>query len=299
MLSICIPIYNFNVVKLVNELHNQATLLQINFEILCIDDCSDPDFKHQNKPIASLSHVNYIELNENIGRSKIRNLFLQYASFNYLLFLDCDALISSYLFIQNYIDAIKTDKQVVCGGLTYNKKKPARNFRLRWKYGIKKEVIPFEIRKSNPYKSFNTINFLINKSTFKQIQFDERINGYGHEDTLFGYKLRKNNITIVHINNPVINDSLEKNDEFIRKTEQAIENLIQINEMVNDPDFIKGITLLRTYDKLRKFHILFLVKVLFRIIKRTTRIVLISGCSCQNLFAFYKLGFLIQRINNN
>ncbi len=294
MLSICIPVYNFNVVKLVTELYNQATQLQINFEIICIDDCSELNFKHQNKPITGLRQVNYIELNENIGRSKIRNLFLKHVSYSYLLFLDCDALISSPFFIQNYIDAIHADTQVVCGGLTYNNKKPARKYQLRWKYGIKKEVISFEKRISNPYKSFNTINFLISKNTFEQIQFDERVTGYGHEDTLFGFQLKTQRITIQHINNPVINESIETNEEFLYKTEQAIRNLVYIqNNITLSSDLTEEISLLAIFNWVQKKKMLFAVRTFWFTFGPIIKKMLISGFAIIPLFSFYKLGYLI------
>jgi len=247
MLSICIPIYNFYVDKLVNELQSQALLLNIDFEIILIDDFSDTQFKNQNKHLAELTRVKYFELPENIGRSKIRNLFLKHAKFNYLLFLDCDAHIDSKSYLKKYIDSIKPETNVLCGGLSYNLKKPEKKYGLRWKYGLKKEVISLKYRLENPYKSFNTIHFLIKRDILQTIPFDERISGYGHEDTFFGYQLKMYNIPITHIENPLINDSLESNEEFILKTEQAIQNLIQIkNILSHNPDFEKDITLLKT-----------------------------------------------------
>jgi len=41
----------------------------------------------------------YIQLDNNIGRAKIRNLFLKYAKYDYLLFLDCDTFIISDDFV--------------------------------------------------------------------------------------------------------------------------------------------------------------------------------------------------------
>ena len=90
MISICIPVYNFNITSLVNELSNQVNSLNIPCEIIVIDDCSE-NFKRINK-IECEKHT-YIELSENIGRARIRNLFLKYAKYEYLLFLDCDSLV--------------------------------------------------------------------------------------------------------------------------------------------------------------------------------------------------------------
>ena len=72
-LSICVPVFNFDVTELVKKLDKQAGLLSVPFEIVCIDDCSDEKFIKINKEICS-KYGKYIELKENIGRSKIRNL---------------------------------------------------------------------------------------------------------------------------------------------------------------------------------------------------------------------------------
>ena len=40
MLSILVPIYNENVVELVSILQHQCEELELEYEIICIDDCS-------------------------------------------------------------------------------------------------------------------------------------------------------------------------------------------------------------------------------------------------------------------
>ena len=49
MLSILIPIYNYNVYPLVLELHEQCMTLGISFEILCQDDGSTITFIENNQ----------------------------------------------------------------------------------------------------------------------------------------------------------------------------------------------------------------------------------------------------------
>ena len=91
MLAICIPIYNQDVTLLIAELEKQIKGVNHPIEIVLIDDASQANYKSLNEPLSN-RHT-YIELKENIGRSRIRNLFLKYTSATYLLFLDCDALI--------------------------------------------------------------------------------------------------------------------------------------------------------------------------------------------------------------
>jgi len=104
MLSILIPCYNFNIHNLVKDIWKQGKLLKINFEIICIEDGSSEMFLNHN--IKNLQYVNYIVNQENIGRSKIRNLLAKKAKFNWLLFIDCDSKINNNKFLSNYIDKI-------------------------------------------------------------------------------------------------------------------------------------------------------------------------------------------------
>ena len=120
MISICIPIYNFNVTELVKTLSAQLKDLNCPSEIILIDDCSDISFKKANENICSKE--NYIQLDKNIGRAAIRNRFLEYAKYEYLLFLDCDMVVHSNNFLDKYFNAInECNNKVICGGLIYLK----------------------------------------------------------------------------------------------------------------------------------------------------------------------------------
>lgn len=297
MLTVCIPIYNFNVSGLVTELSKQISELNNSAELVLIDDCSSSEFKKINETVCSKE--NYIQLKHNIGRSKIRNLFLDYAKNDCLLFLDCDSLIISESFISDYIKYLSENKiQVVCGGRVYNKEKPGREYLLRWKYGIEKESKPYNIRKLVPNSSFMTNNFAVNKLVLKENKFDERIAGYGHEDTLFGYMLKQNAIEVHHINNPILNGDLETNKEYIFKTEEGIKNLILIlNYITNINEFSKDVTILSFYNKLKTAKLTFLVHILFVIFSPFIKFLLINGFVSIRLFNFYKLGVLESNYN--
>ncbi|MEL6719415.1 MAG: glycosyltransferase family 2 protein, partial [Bacteroidota bacterium] len=66
------------------------------------------------------------------------------------------------------------------------------------------------------------------KAIFQQIQFDESLKQYGHEDTLFGIELKVRQIPILHLDNPLEHIGLEETEVFLAKTEQAIQNLAQL-----------------------------------------------------------------------
>lgn len=299
MISICIPIYNFNVSPLLDELSLQMEKTEASVELILIDDCSSSEFKEANK-LCCNKHK-YIELDKNIGRARIRNLFLKYAKYEHLLFLDCDSLISNQTFLSNYLNAIKEgENSIICGGRIYDSAKPDSNKLLRWKYGIERESLSYEERKQQPNKSFMTNNFLISKALLQEIKFDERLSEYGHEDTLFGFKLKKRGIEISHIDNPVLNGDIEDNTEYLEKTEKGISNLISILDYVNyDPAFIRDVSLLNFYAKASTQKLSPFIKILFPFIKPFIKFFLINGFISIRLFNFYKLGILIQGMKNH
>jgi hypothetical protein len=294
MLSICIPIYNFNASELIFTLQKQTHVCEEKTELIIIDDASSPI--HKEKIRAVVAPHTYIELTENVGRAKIRNLFLKYVQYDYLLFLDGDSLLVHPDFITNYIQFIKQNTpDIVCGGRVYPTLCPSRKQALSWKYGTFKESKKVQERIKNPNRSFMTNNFLIQKKIFNQISFNEQLIQYGHEDTLFGYELSKQHITIDHIDNPVLNGDIENNDVFVDKTEKGIQNLLFISKSLQqDNAFIENISLLKTQAFIKSVHLSFFFQMFFIFSQSMLRKALNSGYAPLVLFDLYKLCYLIK-----
>lgn len=294
MISICIPVFNFNISTLIQEISKQAEKSGVPYEIIIIDDCSQ-EFKAENKIAAEA--FEYIELPKNIGRAKIRNRFLDFAKYDYLLFLDCDSLIHKDDFIQTYVEALDSSPVIVCGGRVYPSTPPVRNKMLSWKHGIHRESKSAEVRRKEPNKSFMTNNFLIKKECLKEIKFDERITKYGHEDTLFGYALAQHNIEILHIENPVLNGDIETNEVFINKTKEGVINLVNIHFFLDyDQSFIEKVSLLKYAHRTKSTIKLQLI--LFHIFKNPILFFLKKGYVNLKLFDFYKLGIFLSYRHN-
>lgn len=290
MLSILIPVYNFNIVSLVAELHRQAVSESIPFEIIVLDDCSSELLRDQNKDVSSLPNVHFYELDKNIGRARIRNRLAGMATYGNLLFMDCDSEVPSDKYIRDYLDFCDHGV-VVCGGRTYKPDPPEElEFLLRWLYGVRREQISDLVRNKNPYRCFMTNNFLIPRDILQQIQFDETIVQYGHEDTLFGLELRKKNIPVKHIRNPLVHIGLEISWEFLRKTSEGIENLLMLidNGKILRDD-IKDIRILKAYEIIRKYRLEGIYRFLYSFITNTVMRNLLG--SNPSIFAFdlYKL----------
>ena len=294
MLSVLVPIYNFDVVPFVEDIYKQCKIADIEFEILCYDDCSTIEFKSRNNTLRQHQYITYLELPENIGRSKIRNLLAKNAKFNKLLFVDCDSETESDFYIKNYLACL--DKHSVAyGGRSYNNSPPAdTNLYLRWFYGIKREVKSAKERTTEPYRNFMTNNFVIDKSIALKIPFDESLDGYGYEDLLFAQQLRQNNIPIHHIDNSLMHIGLEDASEFLKKTANGMKNLAK---MIRENQVDDKIKIYRIFRKLRTLNLLWLVKVTYTLFENIILKNLKSSSPNLTYFDLFKLRYLVREMN--
>ena len=300
MISICIPIHNYYAYPLVRRLATQIDQQNASddFEIVCIDDHSSGYYLNQNEGIVDLAQ--YLRLGENIGRARIRNIFLKYTKGEWLLFLDNDSLVPDN-FLRTYRKYVNSKHGVIVGGRVYDQRGDDQEHRLRYLYGKQIESRSVEERTRNPYKSFMTNNFMIRRSVFEKIKFDPRISKYGHEDTLFGYRLEENHIPILHIDNPVTNGYVETNAEFLHKTVEGIESLVAIyNFMWEDQRFCHSVRLLNTYAQVRRWGLTSVVYHLFKMLKPLMESHFVNGTAISlKQFNFYKLGIFIQNLHYN
>lgn len=246
MISILIPIYNQDVTKLVRELADQCNRAGLGFEILAFDDASREKYRKVNREIEQLFGVNYVESERNLGRSAMRNRLARTASMEYLLFLDCDVKIPSRQFIKRYAEAMAGGYAVVNGGIVYARRAPGRARRLHWEYGRRREALPAARRRRSRFGHLMTGNLLIWRDLFLRLPLDERLSGYGHEDSLLGKILRDESVSIHQIDNPVQHMGLDKSDVFLKKQAEALHNLRAIRQ--RDPLFSTRLT--RVYDRL-------------------------------------------------
>ncbi len=134
-----------------------------------------------------------------------------------------------------------------------------------------------------------TSNFVIQVRVLTQIQFDERITKYGHEDTLFGYRLKQNKIPVVHINNPVQHLYKESNVEFLEKTELGLKNLVEIRKFMDNKDFDNEIRILRAYRKTSRYGMKYVLSFMYILTGTLIFRLLKNNIGGIYLFDFYKL----------
>lgn len=292
-LSICIPVYNFDVNDLVNDLQNQIISNKLDAEIILIDDASKTEFINKNKNLEK-SVSQFIFLDKNIGRSKIRNLFIYYSQSEYLLFLDCDGKIISQNFLKNYVDFINTkNPDVVFGGRKVSDVKPSAEYGLRWKFAVERENLPLKQRLKSPYLDFQTNNFIVRKSVLEKNPFNETITQYGYEDLIFAKDLFKNKVFIDHIDNPIFNNDVETNEVFLAKADQSAKSLSQLIKSDKDVERISKIKLAKAYSRLKKTGGIFLYRLIYKLSKPYLQKKLLGGNASLKALDFYKLGQLI------
>ncbi|MDR1679779.1 MAG: glycosyltransferase [Prevotellaceae bacterium] len=293
MLSILIPTYNFNCLPLVESLQLQAEQLGITYEIIVIDDHSTTP-PPENTQISTLPNCRYIELPENIGRAKIRNMLAEKAQHENLLFLDCDMRLPADDFLKRYSAFCNEGEMVICGGLRYATQAPSdKRLYLHWLYGQQREIISIKHRQRHPYHAFLSSNFFINKSLFNKIKFDEQLKKYGHEDSLFGIRLKELNATILHIDNPLIHIGLETSCRILEKERESIANLVFIYQhIIKEEALAQEIKLLRYGLLAKKIGANKLILSLFNLLQKPLLRNIESRRPNLLLLDFYKLGYL-------
>jgi hypothetical protein len=175
--------------------------------------------------------VRYRELPQNVGRAAIRNQLATMAQHEWLLLLDNDSLPPDAGFLARYA-AAREQAAVLIGGTAYAAAPPPDPaLRLRWLYGHSREARPAAVRQETPYGQLTINNALIRSEIFRRFPLDERLTGYGHEDTRFGEALAAARVPLLHLDNPVLHEGLEPAEIFLQKSEQAVRNLAQAYQM--------------------------------------------------------------------
>ena len=286
MISILIPVYNFDCTDLINELRASCVLARVEYEIIIGNDCStDPSVLKSLEAISKLDRCRVINEPKNIGRAFILNKLAQLSAYPFLIIIDSDARVAKDDFIEKYIQ-VAVDHDVVCGGIEVRKEDALNNNKLRYKYeqaATKSRAL--EYRKNHPYEKFSTFNLLIRRSVFESIKFDSRCYQYGYEDTILGIDLMRLNIEVLHINNPLIHTGIDSNKSFLSKTHQALQVLKGL-----DVFYQEHLRLSRVALRLKRYHLLPLMKLWHEIFGKLEYKSLLT-CPSVNMFYLYKLGY--------
>lgn len=225
LLSILIPVYNYNAAPLFRRLQEQSLRIAEDpaIEIIAVDDGSTEKF---NNPAAAeqLALVSYRELQENRGRSFVRNYLLALSRGRYALFLDADMMPDRDDFVRTYYDLAQGGADIICGGISYRQYEdpdPSASFYLYKSH--KTEALPAACRNKSPWRYFFTSNLLVRRDIMEKIRFDERFQGYGYEDIDWGIRIAKV-YGIQHIDNTCTHFGVMSKDQVLHRMRESIEN---------------------------------------------------------------------------
>lgn len=288
MLSVLIPVYNWDITSLVKQMHAQCAKLSIEFEILALDDFS-PDLSVRNKNSdLELPYYTHHQSPKNLGNAEARNALSKLAKFDHLLFLDCDVMPVRNEFVKRYLQ-FSGEPKIISGGIKYEDLKDEK-YSLRWKFGKKhEEISPLESQK-NPYLNIRGCNFFIPKETFLQHPFTTLRASYGYVDTFFALSLNQAGVEVVHIDNPVFHLGLEENEVYIQKFHKSIQNAKWLAQEY--PEISNHLRLVVFYNKIRKYGSDKFIRMIFPLFKSFIVKNLTSKNPSLFLFQVYKLGYL-------
>jgi glycosyltransferase involved in cell wall biosynthesis len=270
MISICLPLYNFDSRNLILALQRQIEQQGLLANILLIDDASASQYQAYWPGLCN-HFTSLLQLPKNIGRSQIRNLFFAQAKAqSYLLFLDADSGLVDDDFIQNYVKAIVQNPhtEVFYGGRKVRPEIPQQAKMLKWKYGQEREYKTVILRQQKPYLHFQSNNFLIKKSALVQCSFNKHFSAYGYEDVDFAINLQKNKWPILHINNPVWNEDMEEAAAFLQKLKQSMFSLDLLSQIQPDVLVKQNVKLLKIASKIKKYKLVFVLNAAAFMVKR-------------------------------
>ncbi len=290
-ISLLIPVCDYDIVALVQSMKGCIGNIPEFIEILIGDDGSSPEHRLRYKNLEG-EGVRVIVSEKNIGRAAIRNKLALEARGDFLLFVDSDAMIpgTAEAYINKWIRSM-TSARVICGGVLYHESPPSDPDKiLRWKNGRKREQIKASDRNKHPYASFSTFNFLIDRTIFDKLRFNEEIRQYGHEDTLLSYQLNKAGIMILHIDNGLVHEGLESNRDLLNKTKLSLENLSNLYNSVTDKKtFTSSVKMVRIYKWIRIFRLRLIFVVIYIRFRERMELRIDSSDPQLWLFDLYKI----------
>lgn len=288
-LSILIPIYNYDIQLLIKSLLFQLKEIDFKWEILLSDDASNQDIKNKNKEfIESINkfNVKLFYQKKNIGNAGNRNYLINYAQYDWILFLDADVLPVNDNFIKKYITQIQnTDKEIIAGNIIYDQNNPLPHL-LRWKYGKSKEEVGLFERQKHPIIHLRGANFAIKKKLILHNNFPILKEKYGFVDTRFFLQFHKNQVNVIE--NPVYHLGIESNEVFLKKTKSAIKNALFL--MKTNDKLANKISLISGYKNIRISR--YFLAMLFDKIKLILERKIVSEKPSVTAFQVYKVLYL-------
>ena len=282
-LSVCIASYGDDLTELLQELSYCIEFgLPDHWEVEILVSDQFPKAHKLRKKWEKKFNCRYIH-SKTKGRSQNRNELAEAAEGTHLVFMDADALPKTAGFLNRYCNYAQ-NAQVIVGGTAYQPGFKVDS--LRVKIGKLKEQITPAKRDKKPYASFSAFNFMIQRELFENIQFDPRLEKYGHEDTLFGQELRRRGATIDHIDNPAYHMGIDSGEVFMDKTAEAVDSLAFL---IAEGSIDEEIRLFKIYRIISLTGLVYILRLLHKLIGNPIKTALARGWVPIFMYDFYKL----------
>jgi glycosyltransferase involved in cell wall biosynthesis len=288
MISVLIPVYNYNISSLLKELHSQLELANIRYEIICLDDFSDYSISSINLDTAKLTNTKYLKSEVNNGIAITRQKLVKKASYDWVILLDADTRINKN-FISSYLGHISNEYDFVFGGFKYDETPPLNEKLLRWTYGKKCEAISARLRNKNPYKVTIGANLLVHRESFLNLGLDNIGNNYAM-DYFFGSKLKTIGAKVFHIDNQVFHLGIENSSTYLQKKERAVNTLLMLYKQ--EKIAIHSNDLLRAFIFLRKVGLNYLFSFWFNSFRKKLTANLTGKRPSIMLLQLYKISYM-------
>jgi glycosyltransferase involved in cell wall biosynthesis len=227
-LSICIPLYRYDVTKLIDALAacKSSSLAEI---VLYDDGSGDHELlakleSHAGRVPAA---VRIVSAAANRGRAVARNAAFKHARSEWLLLLDADMMPDSESFIEGYLDAIETtwEPAVVVGGYSLKTAPKDKRFALhRWQAEAS-ECLPATTRSVAPGRYVFSSNVLVHRLVLDACPFDQRFAAWGWEDTDWGLRAQQW-FPVRHIDNTATHMGLDTDKALIAKYASSGQNFV-------------------------------------------------------------------------
>lgn len=255
--------HNYNPVPLLDSLTRQISLRTENIRVMVWDDGSNPPCRDHLMEIQSKYNQKFLTWcleNGNHGRSAMRQKILESAEKGWMISIDSDMLPDPD-FIEQAVSSLQKTNVVYAGYHYYQDEPPAEPYFLHWNYGRLREV---PAQNKDPYTHFSTGIFALHASIAMQLYFDQSIQSYGHEDTLFGLLLQEKGFPVRPTPMKAVHKGLSQSELFIEKQLESVHNLQFVlskypdyqNQLINWSKRINKLPLFRTLlssDPFKKF----------------------------------------------
>ena len=302
MISILIPTYNVDCLRLVADVQKQCEELQaqygksvFDYEILVADDASPVEsIVERNEMIELMPNCTHLRLTENVGRAAARNYLVEQSRLPYILFMDSDAEICTDDFILTYWQQ-REAADVLVGSITNLTEAPA-GCELRWRYEVQAEQQrTLTERRRHPAAEFTVFNAFFHRTVFDRVRFDDaRCKDYGYEDALFGLEVETAGFSILPIDNPLRHLGIHPNEHFLHQTEIALRTLARLGAPMTERAKVATV-----WSSLHRWRMDGLYRRLFKMIRPVLRRNLLSQRPILFLFNLYKLGIYCELMGSS